>query len=505
MRTLLTTILLFFVFAVQSQTLVSITPATGAAGTSVNVTIAGNGTSFTNSTIFLMSSGTSILTVSNVAASSATSVQATVAIPANAVSGSYTLTTFAGIIPIQLANAFTVTGGGGTGASITSLDPNEGYQGQFLAITISGANTSFTQSSSITAALVKGISGTPITSFGASAMDDTTLMAYFSIPTDAALGSYSLLLTTDNEGILTKPNAFTVTSNPLGELTHVSPDHGNKGETLDVTISGSGTSFTQASFIGVELYGTTSGSQLTVNTTTTINDSTLLCNITIPASSRVGAYDVYMMIDGGGFLQLTEGFTVIGDPSTDPRIVSVSPATAHQGETLDITISGANTHFTQGSETLMAIYNQTDFVEPISFNVVNDSVIIVHFEIPVDFPIEVYDVGVQTDMDGYIDLPQSFTITANNTAIAEENKDLEKLQVYPNPVKNELMFVTDHQVKQVSVTDLTGKQITIPLDDIRQSNKVCTIDIERYRIGKGIYFIRVETDQGMQYQKFIVD
>lgn len=506
MKSLLTTILLFLVFAGHSQSLVSIAPSTGAAGTSVNVTITGSGTSFTNSTVFFMSSGSSILTVSNVVASSSTIVQATVTIPANATAGFYNLTTLAGFTPIQLTNAFTVTGGGGSGASISSVDPDEGYQGQFLNVTITGRNTTFSQSSGTTVALVKGLS-TTIPSVGSFAMDDTTLMAYFSIPADAALGSYSVVLTTSGSGILTKANGFTVIENPLGQLTEVSPDQADKGETLDVTISGSGTSFTQASDISVEFYGSTSGSMLMVNSTTVVNDSTLLCNLTVPVTSRSGAYDIYVVMNGMDVLQLTEVFTVIGDPNSEPHIVSVSPATAEQGEKLDVTISGANTHFTQGSETNMAIFNQATFVEASSFNVLNDSVIIAHFEIPADFPVDLYDVGVITDVDGYMDLVQSFTITEEDTitAIVETGKTEERLQVYPNPVTNELNFVTDLNITQVSITDITGKQISIPSENIRKFGEVYSLDADRYLTNKGIYFIRVETDHGIQYQKFIME
>lgn len=504
MRTLLTTILLFFVFTVQSQTLVSIAPATGVAGASVNVTITGNGTSFTNSSIFFLSSGTSIIAVSNIVASSATSVQATITIPANAVSGPYTLTTLVGITPIQLANAFTVTGGGGSDAAITTLDPAEGYSGQFLTVILSAANTTFTESSSTTVALVKGI-GTPITSLGVFAIDDTSLMVNFMIPSDAALGLYSVLLTTSNDGILTKQNAFTITSNPLGELSGVSPDEGEKGDTLDVIISGKGTLFTEASSIVVEFFGTSNGSTLIMNSISTVNDSTLLCNITIPATARIGTYDIVVLQNSSDFLQLTEAFTVLGDPNSEPHLVAVSPATAHQGEELDITISGSNTHFKQDAGTFMAIFLQTTFVEPSSFNVINDSVMVAHFEIPVDFPVGLYDVGVVTDLDGTITLRGSFTITESNTAITEENRGLQQLFVYPNPVKKELTFETDQQVKSVLITDLTGKQVAVPLDDIDYYNTAYTVDVERYRMGRGIYVIRVETDQGIQYQKFIVE
>lgn len=496
MKTLLTTLFVFFAFIGQSQTLVSISPATGAAGNSVNITIQGNGTAFTNSSIFILSSGTSILTVSNIVAVSATSVQATVSIPANAVSGSYTLTTLAGFTPIQLPNAFTVTGGG-VGTSIQSIDPDKGSQGQLVAIAVSGAHTRFTQSTNTTAVLMQGL-GTSITAFDTEAINDTTLICSFEIPFGATLGTYSLLLTTSNDGILTKPNAFTVN---LKRETFFSPSQGIMGETLDVTIFCE-SAFPETTGIVVDIFQSEKVF-LIVNSTTIVNDSTLLCNITIPTDALFGSYDVYINY-GDRYEFVWQSFIVNRDPATMPRIVSVSPAKARRGEELDITISGTNTLFAQASERYMALFGQDEYVEPISFKTINDSVLVAHFEIPADLPPGLYDLYVTTDMDGYMELLQSFTIT-KATAVDEENKILEQLIVYPNPVKNELTFESDQQVKSILITDLTGKQITIPLDNIRHYSNAYTVDIERCQISKGIYFIRVESDQGIQYQKFIVE
>jgi hypothetical protein len=503
MKSLFTYVLLLVAFAGGAQSLVSVSPSTGAAGTSVNVTITGSGTSFTNSSVFVLSSGASVLTVSNVAASSGTSVQAKITIPANAASGGYTLTTLSGFTPVSLANAFTVTGGGGAGASITTVDPDSGYQGQFIAVMVIGSHTSFTQSTTTTGSLVKA-PGTPIVSVGSFATNDTTMFTYFQIPTDAALGTYTLALSTTSDGILTKSNAFTVTASPFGSLVSVTPDEGNKGDTMDIVIRGTGNSFTLATTLSVEIYASSSGGPLVVNTTEILTDSTILCSLTIPLNARSGLYDVYVVIDSMTYLPLTEAFTVIGDSTSDAHLVSVTPATAHQGESLSVTVKGSHTNFMGSTGTQMAIFSVDTFIEATSIVSVNDSVLTAHFDIPAGFPVGLYDFGVMADVDGYLELLQSFTITTGNVGISEVVKKGNNLNVYPNPATETLTFQTADQVLNVLMTDITGKQIRIPLNMIKQNQTSYSLDLESNRIGKGLWFISVETDQGVQNRKIMV-
>jgi hypothetical protein len=79
----------------------SIVPNTGQQGASINVTISGRLTNFTNSSAINLGAG---ITVTNVAATNATTLTATLSIAANAASGATSLT----VDGVTLANAFTV-------------------------------------------------------------------------------------------------------------------------------------------------------------------------------------------------------------------------------------------------------------------------------------------------------------------------------------------------------------------------------------------------------------
>ena len=501
MKNLFMYLLLIIGFSVSAQSLTSVSPNTGAAGTTINITITGNRTAFTNSTVFVFNSGTSVLQVSNVAAQSGTSATGTITIPANAAAGVYSLSAVIGLsLPLQLANAFTVTGGAPT-ATIGTISPSQANTGQTLLVTISGVNTEFTQSSTTTSSLVNLGGGTPIVAITTFAQNDNTVLSFFSIPSTATPGVYSMLVSTTNQGILTKQNAFTINGGTSGnpELASIAPTSSTKGQRLNVTITGKNTQFTQASTVEVYLSGNAGFYQ--ASSTVTQSDTRLRATFDIPTNASSGLYDVEVLLDGDN-LVLEQSFEIIGDPLTDPAVVSISPSFGAPGQILDVTITGKNTNFTQGSNTLdMAIFNQATYVSPSTFDVISNTQIVARFEIPIDFGIGVYDFGLVSDFDGFMEMPQSFNITA--VGIAEQQNTL--VNMYPNPVKDKLMIESTITYTEITIIDITGKQTSCNMNEMQHIGSIYTIPMDKFGLKKGIYFIRLESDSGYEYQKFIVE
>lgn len=507
MKQIITTFLLMVsaVFAAQSQSLVSMTPATGAIGTTVNVTITGNRTAFSNTTNFGLSMGTSVIPLTNVVAVTATSATASVVIPANAASGSYTLLALAGIgLPLQLANAFTVTGGAPV-AGLVSISPSTGSKGQSLLVTITGVNTNFTQSSNTTVTLTNIVGGgTPIVTPTAFAQTNTTLRTLISIPANAVDGKYTLLVTTSNDGNLVLPNAFTVGGGTSGtpKITAVTPATAKRGQTLNVTITGSNTNFTQGSDLTVSLFN--AGSPLTSNFAIANTNTSITANFTIPANEALGLHDLYVLSSADGFLSLPASFNITagGGGTNRGQLVSVHPPYGNKGQTLTVTITGSGTHFTQGSSTV-AIYQSNDGVEATSQTVISDTEIEAVFSIPTKLSDGLYTVGMLIDGTDLIELPAAFAIVSVGV---NELSGGQKLNVYPNPVKTQLTFESVNDVTAVTVMDITGKSVQVGAETLSHpDSKTYSFDFSRMGLKKGIYFLRVETGQGSQYQKFIAE
>ena len=87
-------------------------------------------------------------------------------------------------------------------------------------------------------------------------------------------------------------------------LTGITPSSANQGETLDVTITGENTNFTQGSGTSVH-FSFEQASTTIVNSYTVIDDLNLVANITVPSNVSVGTYDVTISNNIDGDIALT--------------------------------------------------------------------------------------------------------------------------------------------------------------------------------------------------------
>jgi len=131
-------------------------------------------------------------------------------------------------------------------------------------------------------------------------------------------------------------------------LTEIDPDHGTIPETLAVTISGEGTHFTQATGTTVNLkQGSSTIYSYNVDE---INDEELVAEFSFDNFDNPGYYDVNTENAVDGELYLYDAFYLYPNPNP-PQLVSIEPNNAQPGDNLEVSISGQNTNFTQGTGT----------------------------------------------------------------------------------------------------------------------------------------------------------
>ena len=128
----------------------------------------------------------------------------------------------------------------------------------------------------------------------------------------------------------------------FGLLRHIiescSPTSGAQGQTMDVSIVGSNTSFVDDTSVA------SFGPGITVNSTTVTDATHATANITIASGAAPGTRDVNVVTGGETPDPLTGGFTV-----RDAKISSVNPASGTQGETINVSIAGSDTAFVDGT------------------------------------------------------------------------------------------------------------------------------------------------------------
>lgn len=332
------------VFTVQQAVpvLSSVSPNVGQQGQALSVALTGQFTHFAQGATQVNFGGD--ITVGAINVTSPTSLTVALTIPATAAAGTRTITVTTGAETASLAGGFRIQA---TTVLITGVTPTSGQQGQTLAVAITGQSTRFVQGTT-QASFGPGISvgGGAAGALGpVTVADSTHATAQLVIDRAAAPGARTVTVQTGTEQAALA-NAFVVQAG-VPSLISVTPATGQPAQTLSVTLTGQFTQFTQgttqASFgPGISVGGAAAGALGPV----TVADSThATAQLVIAASAALGARTVTVQT-GAEQLSLPAGFTV---QNGAPTLVSVTPSSAGQAQTLAVTLTGQNTHFAQGT------------------------------------------------------------------------------------------------------------------------------------------------------------
>ncbi|MFA9212987.1 MAG: T9SS type A sorting domain-containing protein [Candidatus Methylacidiphilales bacterium] len=198
----------------------------------------------------------------------------------------------------------------------------------------------------------------------------------------------------------------------------LTPNNANKGQSLPVSITGIGTNFSRGSNTITFIRQGTSTTEVTLSNLTVISNNLMGGLLNVSSTAAAGAYTVRVTNPQNTTVNLTNGFTVNNTSST-PSLVSITPNTGMQGQTLAISITGLNTNFSSGSNTIKFFKQGTesfDFYElsnsPINNNLLSASIII-----DPSAPTGIYSVGVENNFEELLMLNNSFTVTQNNKSI----------------------------------------------------------------------------------------
>jgi len=195
-------------------------------------------------------------------------------------------------------------------------------------------------------------------------------------------------------------------------ISNVSPNNGNLGQTLTVSISGQGTSFGQGTSTTNVWFDQGSSTLIYPTTTSVINSGQVDANFIFPNSIPTGFYNVNVVNSIDGQMTVPNGFLLNPNPNP-PYIDSITPFTAGQGQVLTVTISGQHTNFSQGTTTANVWFSQgtSTLIYPDNMTVISDTKISAGFTIPSNALLGFYDVNSYDDLDGQLTLSGGFHIT----------------------------------------------------------------------------------------------
>ncbi len=303
----------------------SVSPNTGGQGvTLANVAINGINTHWQQGVTTLTFPG---VLVNSFVVNSPTSITASITVDLNVTPGQVSVTTVTGGEMATEVNAFTITQ---TQAELAFVSPPSLQQGQTQNIAITGIDTSFSTSSTVTA-------GTGVIVNSVTYTSATSLTASVTVQPTAALGYRTITVTTGTQ-VVASSSLFQVEAGPAA-IASLSPNTGGQGQSVTMLVTGSQTHFsggTAASVSGgISVTGISVVDGLHANVT-----------VFVPNTTPLGAYNV-TLTTGGEVATILGGFTVT---TGSPQISAVNPPTGNQGETnQNVTITGLFTSFVNGT------------------------------------------------------------------------------------------------------------------------------------------------------------
>ncbi len=284
-----------------------ITPATGASGTIVQVTLTGS--NFATGAI--VAAGSSSVTVSNTAVLSSTRISATLNIAANALVGPVNITVSTPSGATSSPVIFTITS-----LRLTSISPASGAQGATVPIVLNGSGFA------AGAQVVTSSSG--VVAGSTTVINSSQLTASLKISPTAFPGPINVSVIVG--GVTSDSVVFIVS--PSGQLTlqSISPAYGAQGATVPVTLTGTG--FAAGDEIAIGGPGVTASRVVVVDTTQ------ITATFTVGPNAAPGVVYVAVITPGGS--SGPQPFTVLA-PLT---LTSISPSAGVQGSTVAITLTG---------------------------------------------------------------------------------------------------------------------------------------------------------------------
>ena len=334
-------------------------------------------------------------------------------------------------------------------SEIIEVSPSIGAQGTSLSVSIIGNHTHFGANGFVPQVFFTQGSNT-IYCDEFIVENLTSIHAEMSFTNEDPIGLYDVSVYNNIDATVTKLQSFYLQQNPDGpQIINVNPEQALQGTTLDVTVTTQGTTFSQAS--GTVWF--TQGSETAIYPdNVTVEDSETIQGTFAIGQSPLGYYNVHTS-SAEGELILPNGFEVIYNPDM-PTIVDITPDNAEQGQTLNITITGENTHFNQGSGTPQVWFSQASgtVIYPNNTQENSDTELESEFTFTYGDATGYYNVYVDSDVDGLLTQIDGFYLDAGNNPPAISS-------VYPNQA-----CVNESLQVQISCSNTQFMQATSSID-----------------------------------------
>lgn len=379
-----------FVVNAETPLILSSGPTASPQQAEVTFTILGQATNWQQG-VTTISFGSGVL-VNSVTVNGPTSITAIGQISPTAYTGYTTLSVQTGSQILTLPDALLITAGP---AAIAGLNPSNAPQGDTLNVEVTGANTNFSQGSTV-ANFGPGIVTNSLT-----VSSSTNATANITISPSATVEQNNVTMTTFGE-VATGIAAFTIDIGPT--ITLASPASLAQGATQNVNITGTLTNFSTSTVFNF-------GSGVTVNSFVVNSATSATVNITVSPIALIGCRAITATMGTQGASSSANLFCVT---ASNASIASVTPNTGTQGTNgLAVTIAGYQTHFTQATP----VVSFGPGITVTNVSVQNNTALIATINISPTAPVQSNTVTVSTGGE-VVTLVGGFTVSSQNAGVS---------------------------------------------------------------------------------------
>ncbi|MFH1390310.1 MAG: IPT/TIG domain-containing protein [Candidatus Margulisiibacteriota bacterium] len=324
--------------ATLAPTIKSITPNSALQGETVKVTIIGDNFE-PGATVRLTRLFQTPINAAKLILVSDKEITCEFPIPALAVTGLWNVEVNQGGQSAVLSNGFTIISSSTVVPTVTSIDPNDGVQGETVNI-VNIVGTNF-----VTGATVKlSMSGQPdINATNVTVANSQYITCRFPLPLGAMLGKWDVTVTNPSTLSGTLPQGFEIFAAPgtAPVITSITPNGGKQGETIAITDL-AGSNFVNGATVHIAKTGET---PIDATNVVVASSNQITCSIPLTLTTATGSWTVMVTNPDTQTGQLTDGFSVTSS-ETDP-VVTIDIVrdgdTPGSGITITWTTDPANT------------------------------------------------------------------------------------------------------------------------------------------------------------------
>jgi len=276
----------------------------------------------------------------------------------------------------------------------------------------------------------------------------------------------------------------------------MNPNTGPKCTLYEFEITGQNTSFLAAGIYSIYLTDQNPNyEEYQLYNFQVVSDTLITIHDVLPCMMNNNYHQLKIETNNQGNIVVPNAFLVTQNPNS--HTASISPSNGSIGQTVYVNVNGTNTWFQFARLTTSGIYSPNiGFSFGYSdYTIVNNQHAIVRFDIPSNAITGNYFMSFLNDKDGMF--TWGFYISGP-VGIEDQEEHQANVRIFPNPSNGLFTIEGSANSAKVSVFNALGVEVY-------RGEQVLTAMVDLSDQPKGIYFLKIESDENIILKKIVIN